>query len=259
MMKSSHHVRSILKTELARDEKRMILPTNKKLIFVLFGVLFVALASAPTLYFYSKYQSLKKKVQTQESVEEQMQALVTKVGRHILLPEGETPTIFTVTEKDKLSGQTFFANAKNGDKVIIYSNAKRAFLYDPVADKILEAGPVLATESTTVAGSQTITPASKPTPASVRFVLLNGTTTVGLTRKYEVELKQKVPSAQVLDYDNARKRDYEKTILVDLSTTKGELARQLAQFLGIAVGQLPSGEVAPKEADFLIILGGDKK
>lgn len=50
----------------------------------------------------------------------------------------ETPTIATVSDITKLQGQPFFAKAQNGDKVYVYSNAKKAILYRPSENKIIE-------------------------------------------------------------------------------------------------------------------------
>lgn len=72
--------------------------------------------------------------------------VIAAVGRLMVLPD-ETPTIATVDDPDKLKGQPFFENAKKGDKVLIFSKAKRAVLYDPVADKIVESAPLTGTEA----------------------------------------------------------------------------------------------------------------
>lgn len=68
--------------------------------------------------------------------------LTQRVGEHIFLPEGEVPTIATVSDPEALRGQTFFIDAKKGDKVLIFPNAKKAILYDPVADKIITIAPL---------------------------------------------------------------------------------------------------------------------
>ena len=67
---------------------------------------------------------------------------IAAVSRLIVLPEGEEPTIATVTDPEKLKDQPFFARAKPGDKVLLYTQAKKAYLYDPVADKLLEVAPI---------------------------------------------------------------------------------------------------------------------
>lgn len=62
----------------------------------------------------------------------------------IALPTDEKPTVATVTDATKVKDQTFFQNAKNGDIVLIYSKAQKAFLYDPTENKIVEVGAVNA-------------------------------------------------------------------------------------------------------------------
>lgn len=70
------------------------------------------------------------------------QQLVERVSQLISLPEGEEPTVATVNDPERLKSQPFFLRAKRGDKVLIYTNAKKAFLYDPVDHKIIEVAPV---------------------------------------------------------------------------------------------------------------------
>jgi hypothetical protein len=60
----------------------------------------------------------------------------------MVLPENEQPTIATVTDPSKLSGQSFFAHAKVGDRVLLYAAAKKAILYDPNINKIIEVAPI---------------------------------------------------------------------------------------------------------------------
>ena len=78
----------------------------------------------------------------QQLAQEEATAVVERVGKLIVLPEGEQPTVATVTDPERLRDQPFFAKAKRGDKVLIYTNAKKAILYDPVGNKIVEAAPL---------------------------------------------------------------------------------------------------------------------
>jgi hypothetical protein len=226
----------------------MAIQISGKLRIVLLILLLVLLAAAPSVYFYQKYQAAVK-----STVEPKPGDVVAKAGRHILLPTGEEPTVFTVTEKDKLSGQEFFANSKNGDFVLVYHAAKKAFLYDPVADRIVEVGPVLEGSP-----SAQVQSAVTPTPTSIRFVLYNGTTTSGFTRTYETKLKGTMAGAEIVDRDNAARQDYEKSVLVDLAGNHPK-AQDIASALGITLGSMPEGEVKPEGADFLIILGTDSQ
>ena len=68
--------------------------------------------------------------------------LVSEIGKIINLPQGETPIIGTVDDLSKLSDQPFFAQAKLGDKILIYKKSGVAYLYDPKQKKIINVGEV---------------------------------------------------------------------------------------------------------------------
>ena len=68
--------------------------------------------------------------------------LVQEVGALIELPQGEVPTIATVSDVERLKEQPFFAKAKVGDKVLIFTNARKAILFSATSRKILEVAPL---------------------------------------------------------------------------------------------------------------------
>ncbi len=118
-----------------------------KVLITLLAAAAAVSASGEAIFFHSRAQVLQRQIDTlqqdpQKAAQEEVQGLVERVGRLIILPEGEEPTIATVSDPQKLQGQSFFANAKVGDKVLIYTNAKKAILYDPVEDRIIEVAPV---------------------------------------------------------------------------------------------------------------------
>jgi hypothetical protein len=87
-------------------------------------------------YFYYKLHKIEtsKDVITQKELEN----VLGKVSRLYLVPEGEIPTMATVSDPSLLQGQSFFSAALKGDKVLIFSKAGRAVLYRPSIDKIIE-------------------------------------------------------------------------------------------------------------------------
>lgn len=128
--------------------------TNLKALVVILGVLVLGLAGTSIL-FYKKAQDLK--VDPQKVSQEENEKLVAAVGKLVLLPEGEAPTIATVTDPEKLKAeQAFFSKAANGDKVLIYTRALKAIMYRPAENKIIEIAPL-------VIGSPTPAPAPTPT------------------------------------------------------------------------------------------------
>ena len=58
----------------------------------------------------------------------------------------------------------FFANAQVGYKVLVYAVAKKAILYDPISNRIIEVGPVNVTDESTSgtdAGTVVVPPEEK--------------------------------------------------------------------------------------------------
>ena len=80
--------------------------------------------------------------ETQAGAQTEAEKLVIEIGRLLVLPTDEQPTVATVTDLEALKGQPFFLNAKIGYKVLIYTKAKKAILYDPQARKIVEVAPI---------------------------------------------------------------------------------------------------------------------
>lgn len=175
-------------------------------------------------------------------VQAETDALVTEIGKLIALPSDEKPTVASITDIDKLKDQAFFKNAKNGDKVLIYTNAKKAILYRPEEKRIIDVGAVNINQAA----------------APVKVTLYNGTEKVGLTTDTETLLKAKVTNVEVVAKKNAVKRDYAKSLVVDLTGTREADAKALATVLGAEVGQLPDGEEKPADADFVVIVGQDQ-
>lgn len=99
------------------------------------------------------YQSQKSQTQNdpQTATAEEVKKVVAEVGKLIELPQDEDPTVATITDITKLQNQPFFSKAKNGDKVLIYSSAKKAILYDPILKKVIDVAPVnIGTQSASV-------------------------------------------------------------------------------------------------------------
>lgn len=223
-----------------------MIPHWKKLLpLAAFPVAIVSVVVAG--YFYVRFQDAQKKLANPgAATAEEARHLVERVGKFMELPR-EEPTVATVTDPTKLQNQAFFANSQTGDKVLIYTQAKKAILFRPSTNKIIDVAPVNI-------GAQSASQSASPVLKPATFVLLNGTQTVGLTKKYEAVLKSKIPDARVLDRDNA-KGSYEKSVLVNVSGSAN--ASEYASRLGVTLAPLPAGETTPS-ADFLLILGEDK-
>jgi|CXWL01.1.fsa_nt_gi hypothetical protein len=107
---------------------------------------------------YIENKSLKAELVSVKSdpqlvAREEAKDLVKKLAALVVLPEGEDPVIATVTDKEKLKDQPAFARAENGDKLVIYANAKKAYLFDPKEGRVRDIVPVNIGEQGEVAGA----------------------------------------------------------------------------------------------------------
>lgn len=68
---------------------------------------------------------------------------MSAVGKLMVLPSDETPTLATVLDKEQLKDQPFFADSQNGDKILIYTKAKKAIIYRLDGNKLINVGPII--------------------------------------------------------------------------------------------------------------------
>jgi hypothetical protein len=135
-------------------------------------IVMVIVFGGVALYFYSQYASLK--TDPAKNTKAETDKLVSQVSRLIVLPVGEDPTVATVTDVEKLKDQPFFTNAKNGDKVLIYTQAKKAILFNPSANKIVEVAPINIGDTGKAKTSTTVKqPVVTPTPSTTPSGLNN--------------------------------------------------------------------------------------
>lgn len=113
---------------------------NRNVVLVLI-IIFVALL--PSAYFYHQSRQAEANLKSPDTSKKAVvDAVVNKVGKLILLPEGEQPTLATVSDVNKVKDQAFFRNAQNGDKVLIYTQARQAFMYRPSENKLIAVQPL---------------------------------------------------------------------------------------------------------------------
>jgi hypothetical protein len=88
-------------------------PRRLKPSVIVFSLLLCLFAGAAG-YFYYKYKQATRTV----DIKEEIAQLVETIGAVMELPSDETPTLATVTDREKLTDQPFF-EVGNGDKVLI--------------------------------------------------------------------------------------------------------------------------------------------
>lgn len=195
-----------------------------------------------TFFFYNRYQKIKILMADPEAVSKaETDAVVAKLKKLMVLPEGERPSVATILDMGKLKDQPFFARAENGDKALIYNSAKIAILYSPKKNLVLNVSPI----------------AAAPESQNLKVVLYNGTNTAGLTQTAEDKIKSTHKELEIIKRANAAKNDYANSIVIDLTGANAQIAASLSAELKGAVSSLPEGEAAPQGADILVILGAD--
>lgn len=123
--------------EYKEPKKKLLNLSNAGLVALVSMLVLLIGALGATYYFYQKANATAPKDPMKD-----LQQTIAMVGKHLVLPTDETPTMATVSDPEKLKDQAFFANAKKGDKVLIYANAQKAILYDPSSDRIVEVAPI---------------------------------------------------------------------------------------------------------------------
>ena len=186
------------------------------------------------------------KMNPQKVSQEEAKALTDEVGKFMVLPEGEQPSVATVEDIEKLKELPFFSKAANGDKTLVYVNSRKAILYRPSEKKIIEVA--------------TLNLASKidPQKFTAKIVLRNSTGSSGLAQKVSTILGTTLPKVEVAATDEG-KTTRKTTMIVDLVGTNNDDAQRLANAFGGFVGNLPEGESKPETGDFLVIRGEDVK
>jgi hypothetical protein len=253
-------------TETTASKKPETVTERKDRAVTVIIVLSILLAMALGIAGYFYYQYTHPVPANSEA--DEVASLTKTIGAMMELPEGETPTLATVTDKDKLAEQPFFQKAENGDKVLIYSDSGRAVLYRPSTEKIVDVTTinVKTPEPATASPSPESGAAAMPVPGApsetaekvvvqnASVALYNGSTKIGVTNTLEDQIKATFDNVEVIMKEKAAKNDYQGNLIIDLSGTQTELAQQLAENFGGTVGTLPEGETAP-EAGILIIVG----
>lgn len=113
---------------------------KKSVLIAFFVLVLIAVGSSGFgIYYYFQYRSLTSRIQNPGL---EAKEVLAKVGKLIDLPEGEEPTIATVNDAEAIRSQPFFTKAQNGYRVIIYTNARMAILFDETNNKIINVGTI---------------------------------------------------------------------------------------------------------------------
>lgn len=215
---------------------------SKTTILATIAVVYMAVSTFAAVRFYDLYKTYEAKVPVSDKeAEKETNMLVSQLKKIMEVPN-ETPVIATVKDKESLKAQqAFFAQAENGDKLIVFQAARKAVLFRPSVGKIVESGPLITTPT-------------QQQPQTIKVAIYNGTNQDEAATKVEESIKKAAGASILTSLADAKTKDYAKTLVVDVTGNNKQSTEDVAKFLGAEVSTLPSGETAP-DADILIIVG----
>lgn len=117
---------------------------KRALSIIVFAVLLVA-SAATSFYWYKKYQTVLHLPES--GSKDEAAILIKKISSFMELPQ-ETPSVVTITDRDKLQNQEFFQKAQNGDKILIFQNTRRIILYRPDTGRVIDVAPLVFNDIT---------------------------------------------------------------------------------------------------------------
>jgi len=194
------------------------------------------------IVFKKALQDASDPAMAQKLASAQVAELINKVGKLIELPE-EKPTVATITDYSKLKSQLFFTNAKNGDKVLIYTEAKKAILFRESENMIIDVAPINIGTSSAI-------------QSKIKVVVENGTKVSGAALKLGNKIATAFPDISIIDNTDA-KEDYDETIVAVLNSNVNSAAEDLAKKIGANIDNFPIGEIKPSDADIVVFVGKD--
>ncbi|MBU0546315.1 LytR C-terminal domain-containing protein [Patescibacteria group bacterium] len=230
--------------------------SGKSLIIFALLILFL-IAVAGFAWSYNGYVQTRKELALlsdpnakEEVSKKETEQLVESLKKLVVLPEDETPTVATITDAAAMAKeQPFYKDAHNGDKLLVYMQARKAYIYDPNRNILVNIGPIYIDDQ--AQAPSTSTPEAKMLNVEVR----NGSNTPGKGTLLAIELK-KDPNITVLSASNADNKDYQGILIVDLSggAKAGEISALADSLEAKVVSVVPSGERA-SSAEVLVIAG----
>jgi len=202
---------------------------------------------------FFQYQKAQDKVtelsnpdaQKQVAVKEK-EEILAKVAKLMVLPEGEDPTVATVTDAEVLSQyQPFFRNATNGDKVILYVQSGKSIIYSPEKNIIVNVGTISVQGN----NNQKLDTQNK-LKVEIRA---GGASQERLTTLVE-QLGQVVDIVNVIPAVHA---NYQGPTIVAITKDEARLqqAKIFASNLGVKLSTEMPADEAPSNAEVVVIVG----
>lgn len=242
----------------------------KVLFFILTAIIFVSALGTAGYFYYQYQQALQNpNQQTQQEIQEITQI----ISQYMELPD-EQANLATVTDKSKFVTQPFFQNAENDDKILIFRDAKRAILYRPSTQKIIDVAPLITDQNNSANTSETSSssvnlPAEPNSTSSdktgviedqdiVSVAIYNSTDTPEILPSVKWTLVSQLENLDFVLEEKSTYRHYLVTQVINLTDQTLPETQQIADLLNAEITFLPEGETQPEGAEILIIIGTDQ-
>lgn len=167
----------------------------------------------------------------------------TKVGKLILLPTNEEPTLAEVTDNKTIKDAVLAKSSKNGDQILFYTKSRLVVVYRPSINKIVLAGDLFADPAYSEADGATI-------------IVMNGNNDDSKTQGIIADIKRLYPNSVVSVGGKTVRSDFPKTIVIDNTSKKDNFRAALIQDIKGNLGVVPLSETKT-DSDIMIIVGKD--
>lgn len=78
------------------------------------------------------------------AVEAEIDSLLAQFSKAILFPADERPQLATIENATTLTTENrFFSGSQDGDKVLIYTEAQKAYILSPARNLVVNVGPIV--------------------------------------------------------------------------------------------------------------------
>ncbi len=217
-----------MNTKIIKAKKSLTRPRNKLILVILFiavGLLF------------NRY------VIKGSSENKDLSLAKTKVGKLILLPTNEEPTLAEVTDNKTIKDAVLAKSSKNGDQILFYTKSRLVVVYRPSINKIVLAGDLFADPAYSEADGATI-------------IVMNGNNDDSKTQGIIADIKRLYPNSVVSVGGKTVRSDFPKTIVIDNTSKKDNFRAALIQDIKGNLGVVPLSETKT-DSDIMIIVGKD--
>lgn len=241
-------------------------PVPSKYQLNLFGIIFIfiiIIVLGAGVWFAARwFKKNEPAQQSQAAIMLDTVQVIKNIQKLIVLPANENPTIVQIENVDDLKReQPFYRDAKNGDWVAVYLQAKKAVIYDATNNILVNVGPIYLdnatapTATTTVATSTAVASGTVPAATKLTVEIRNGSGQSGWAAATADKLKGN-SAFEVTRVVNANGSGYEGVTIVNLvGAEKIGAVKELKDLLNAAVvSAIPKGEAATT-ADVLVIAG----